>query len=208
MTDEVAAELRRMVLSGELPGGERLTQDRLAKTLGVSTMPVREALLRLAAEGLIEAAPNRSFTVVSNSEADLRDIFWIYATLAGELAGRAARHADDDLIRTLNAYHKRYLEVIDLEEERFEANWQFFRAVNLAARAPRLVHVLGSTLRFFPDILTSAPGSAELAGKWQKDVLRALTRGDQEKARAVSERYARQAGQLYIAALTPAPARS
>jgi DNA-binding GntR family transcriptional regulator len=206
MTDEVAAELRRMVLSRELQGGERLTQDRLAKTLGVSTMPVREALLRLAAEGLIEAAPNRSFTVVSNSDDDLRDIFWIYATLAGELAGRAAKHSDDELVRTLTGFHKRYLEVIDQEDERFDANWQFFRALNLAARAPRLLHVLGSTLRFFPDILDSAPGSAELAAKWQKDLLRAITRGDGDKARTVSERYAKQAGELYIAAVEPASA--
>src|SRR5438132_14097382 len=83
MADEVATELRRMVLAGELEAGERLTQDRLAKTLGVSTMPVREALLRLAAEGLIIAAPNRSFTVASNTADDMRDIFWVYSVLAG-----------------------------------------------------------------------------------------------------------------------------
>jgi DNA-binding GntR family transcriptional regulator len=208
MTDEVAAELRRMVLSGELEGGERVTQDRLAKSLGVSTMPVREALLRLAAEGLIVAAPNRSFTVVSNSEDDLRDIFWVYAIMAAELAGRAAQHADGELVRALAGYHKRYLEVIDKEDERFDANWQFFRAVNLAARSPRLLHVLGSTLRFFPDILHSAPGSAELAAKWQKELLRAITRGDAAKAQTISVRYARQAGELYIAAVAPAATRA
>ncbi|MCU1374274.1 MAG: GntR family transcriptional regulator [Actinomycetia bacterium] len=201
MADEVAAELRRMVLAGEFEAGERLTQDRLAKTLGVSTMPVREALLRLAAEGLIIASANRSFSVASNTTDDLRDIFWMHSTLQGELARRACLHADDDLVKALTESHKRYLDVIDDIDARFDANWQFFRAVNLASHAPRLLLMIRSTLRFFPDILHNAPGSPELAGKWQHDLLRAITKREPDKAKAVSEKYARQAGELYIAAL-------
>src|ERR1700693_1092270 len=86
MADEVAAELRRLVLSGAFEQGERITQDKLAKSFGVSTMPVREALLRLAAEGLIIAEANRSFSVVQNTADDLRDAYWIYGKLSGELA--------------------------------------------------------------------------------------------------------------------------
>jgi DNA-binding GntR family transcriptional regulator len=206
MADEVAAELRRMVLAGELEAGERLTQERLAKTLGVSTMPVREALLRLAAEGLIIAAPNRSFTVASNTADDMRDIFWVYSLLAGELARRACLHADAELVQVLTEQHKRYLEVIDEAEARFEANWQFFRALNLASQASRLLVILRSTLRYFPDILHATPGSPELSGRWQKDLLRAISAGDPDKARAVSEKYARKAGELYVAAMGSAQA--
>jgi DNA-binding GntR family transcriptional regulator len=201
MADEVAAELRRMVISGELEGGQRLTQDKLAKTLGVSTMPVREALLRLAAEGLIIAEPNRSFSVATNTDDDLRDIFWMYGLLCGELARRACLRADDELLESLRASHARYREGIDDEGERFDANWKFFRAINLAARAPRLLGMLRMTLRFFPDILHGRPGSAELAERWQRDLLRAFSRHDEDKARDVSQRYARQAGENYIGTL-------
>jgi DNA-binding GntR family transcriptional regulator len=200
MADEVAAELRRMVIGGELQHGERLTQDKLAKTLGVSTMPVREALLRLAAEGLIVAAPNRSFTVAGTTDDDLRDVFWMHAMLQGELARRATLRADADLIATLTEHHRRYQAVIDDVERRFEANWQFFKAINLAARAPRLLLMLRSTLRFFPDILHNAPGTPELADKWQRELLRAISKRDPDKARAVSTKFATQAGELYIAA--------
>jgi DNA-binding GntR family transcriptional regulator len=201
MADEVATELRRMVITGEFEAGQRLTQDKLAKTLGVSTMPVREALLRLAAEGLIIASANRSFSVASNSVEDLRDIFWMHSMLQGELARRATLHADDELVKTLTEHHKRYMAVIDEEDARFDANWAFFRAVNLASQAPRLLLMIRSTLRFFPDILHKAPGSPELAGKWQRDLLRAIAKRDPDKAKAVSEKYARQAGELHIAAI-------
>ncbi|TMK43705.1 MAG: GntR family transcriptional regulator, partial [Actinobacteria bacterium] len=60
MPDAVVSALRRMILVGELAPGSRATQDELAQRLGVSTMPVRKALLQLAAEGLIEVSPRRS----------------------------------------------------------------------------------------------------------------------------------------------------
>jgi DNA-binding GntR family transcriptional regulator len=201
MADEVATELRRMVLAGEFEAGQRLTQDQLAKTLGVSTMPVREALLRLAAEGLIIASANRSFSVASNTVDDLRDIFWMHSTLQGELSRRACLHADDDLVKTLTEHHKRYLAVIDDKDARFDANWSFFRIVNLASHAPRLLLMIRFTLRFFPDILHNSPGTPELAGKWHRDLLRAIAKHEPDKAKAVSEKYARQAGELHIAAL-------
>src|SRR5207244_1357424 len=105
LADEVVATLRRMILVGELPPGSRSSQDELARLLGVSTMPVREALLRLAAEGFVEASPNRSFTIVRTTQTDVRDIYWMHAMLAGELASRACARADIELPRTLRKIH-------------------------------------------------------------------------------------------------------
>ena len=87
---DVVGVLRRMILVGELPPGSRATQDELAQRLGVSTMPVRKALLRLAAEGLIEVSPRRSFRVVHTTADDIRDVYWMQARIAGQLADRAA----------------------------------------------------------------------------------------------------------------------
>src|SRR5207342_1606487 len=67
----VAERLRDMILMGELPPGRRTTQDELARALGVSTMPVREALLTLAAEGFVAFAPGRSFTIPATSREDV-----------------------------------------------------------------------------------------------------------------------------------------
>ena len=101
MADQTTALLRSMILCGEIKPGERVTQDQLSTMLGVSTMPVREGLLRLAVEGIIEALANRSFTVVSMSQDDIRDMYWHQGALTGELHRRACRAADDTLLSDL-----------------------------------------------------------------------------------------------------------
>jgi len=73
MSDEVADVLQQMIIDNRLAAGQKITQDELAKMLNVSTMPVREALLKLAAIGLVDAAPNRSFRVVNSTKEDARD---------------------------------------------------------------------------------------------------------------------------------------
>jgi len=198
MADRVAAELRRMVIVGEFEPGERLTQDKLAKSLGVSTMPVREALLRLVAEGLIIATPNRSFVVATKTADDLRDIFWLHSKLAGELARRCALNADDELVATLTELNQRYLASVDDIDKRFDANWEFFRPVHRSAGAPRLALVLRTALRFAPDLLRLPSSSPQHAARWQKDLLRAISKRDAARAQAVSEKYAVEAGEQYI----------
>jgi DNA-binding GntR family transcriptional regulator len=133
MADRAADELRQKVLSGELVPGQRLVQDDLASALGVSVTPVREALFRLANEGLIHAERNRSFTVASNTDDDLRDMFWIHGTIASELASRACLHATDELVAELTDLHKEYLRVLNDPEARFDVSWNFFRVFYRAA---------------------------------------------------------------------------
>src|SRR3954467_7344721 len=113
MADQVAAELRRMVLGGAVDENERLTQEKLAKMLGVSTMPIREALLRLTAEGLIVATANRSFSVASNGTNDIRDTYWAFGQIAGELAHRACTLHGADLVKALSELHASYKDNID-----------------------------------------------------------------------------------------------
>ena len=166
MAEEVANELRRQVLSGELAYGQKLAQDKVATTLGVSTMPVREALLRLAAEGLVVAERNRSFVVARNTPADVRDAYWIYGQLIAELAGRACRKAGPAALPELVALREPFVAFAGDAAKRFDANWQFHSIVNAAAGSPRLLLILRSILRTLPD-LVELPGSAELASTWE-----------------------------------------
>lgn len=104
------AKLRAMIFAGEFRAGQPLRQEEIARQLGVSRLPVREALNRLATEGLVELKPRRGFFVTSLNAAEIEDIFDMRAMLeerAGYLATirrtAADVHALDALIDLLDA---------------------------------------------------------------------------------------------------------
>lgn len=73
--DRVYAALRARIVDGDFPRGARLRQEALADELGVSRTPLREALRRLAAEGLVEFHPNRGAQVAEISDDDVRSAY-------------------------------------------------------------------------------------------------------------------------------------
>jgi DNA-binding GntR family transcriptional regulator len=93
--DRAVEILRDRILAGELGAAERLGEVELAADLGMSRTPVRQALLRLAAEGLVEVAPNRGARVVARSTTELEYVFELRARIEGLAARRAATRATD-----------------------------------------------------------------------------------------------------------------
>lgn len=79
----VYANLKTAILSGQLGPKERLTEEHLAETLGVSRTPVREALYKLEAEGLIRPLETRGFIVSGDSKEEVEELFEIRAILEG-----------------------------------------------------------------------------------------------------------------------------
>lgn len=91
LADAVAAELHQLILSGEVPPGAPLRIVDLAERLDVSPMPVREALRRLEAIGLVEIIAHKGARVRELSEEDLRDTQETRIALESLAVGRAAR---------------------------------------------------------------------------------------------------------------------
>ena len=94
--------LRELILRGELPAGARLGEVELAERLGVSRTPVREALTRLAAEGLVEIVANRGARVATWTVAELEGVFDLRASLEPQLTGFAVPHATADDVAALD----------------------------------------------------------------------------------------------------------
>jgi DNA-binding GntR family transcriptional regulator len=92
LAQRAAAELRRAIMSRQYLPGERLVEDRLSEHLGVSRIPIREALRVLAAEGLVEMQPRRGASVANLSLGVARDLVEVRAALEGLNARLAARH--------------------------------------------------------------------------------------------------------------------
>lgn len=98
--DAAYAALRSGILEGAYQLGGRLGEVELAETLGVSRTPIREALRRLGAEGLVEVLPNRGARVARWTERDLQEIYELRAMLESYGAARAAtRIASADIAR-------------------------------------------------------------------------------------------------------------
>jgi DNA-binding GntR family transcriptional regulator len=99
-TLRVRDELHAAILSGSLKPGERLRAEALAQRFGTSRTPIREALLVLEAEGLVEVEPNRGAVVRAFDAGDLRELYDLRAVIEPLAAARAAeRIGDRDVAR-------------------------------------------------------------------------------------------------------------
>ncbi len=97
--DDIAVLIEEAIVSGELAPGSVLRQEQLSERFGVSRTPVREALRKLAALGLVSFEPNRGVRVRTLSHEDLREAFLVRAELEAVVTGAAsARITADDLV--------------------------------------------------------------------------------------------------------------
>ena len=136
----VTDHLRKSIISGRLGPGERINQDDIAQQLGVSRMPVREALRILQSEGLIELQPHRSAVVVSLRDVDIEEIFGIRAMLEVGAARLSAPNMDPETIARLRTIHAEMESAIeDNDSDRWLVLNQAFHATLLSrCEWPRL----------------------------------------------------------------------
>src|SRR5438552_6352602 len=141
LPEEVAAYVRDLITSGNARPGQFLRIERIAEAVGVSQTPVREALLSLRSEGLVDLLPRRGFMVAPITPQYITDLFWAQSLIAGELAARAAERATDDQLAVLTSNVKKYGVAVNAGDwERIpELGSEFHREVNRAARSHRLV---------------------------------------------------------------------
>lgn len=140
--DAVAAEIRRAVLLGVLPQGRPFSVRDLSRRLGVSHIPVREALQRLQGQGLVVLSAGRSAVVASLTLDDLEAVYRLRLRLEPELAARSAVLATPEHLGELAAELDR-LHVSDAEET-WQAHFRFHELLVAPAATGWDQRVLGS----------------------------------------------------------------
>ncbi|MFC5996530.1 GntR family transcriptional regulator [Pseudonocardia hispaniensis] len=191
--ERVVVAVRDLILRGEFAAGARLGEVELAERLGVSRTPVREALTRLAVEGLVEIVPNRGARVMSWSVAELEGVFELRSVLEPRLTALAVPRASADDIAALAALAARMVEVgssgpgQDLDAL-VPLNREFHdRLVTLAAH-PALATVLAGAVHA-PIVLrnfhTYDDASLRRSLAHHGEIVAAMRAGDPEWARAV-----------------------
>jgi DNA-binding GntR family transcriptional regulator len=133
-TVRVRDELQHAILEGVLKPGERLRAEAIAQRYGTSRTPVREALLQLEAQGLVELEPNRGAVVRLFDAADLYDLYEVRALLEPAAAARAATRIGEHGIARLQAL----LDDGAAVEDQIAFNEEFHRVIGEAAQSPRL----------------------------------------------------------------------
>jgi DNA-binding GntR family transcriptional regulator len=198
MSDQVTETLREMILVGEFLPSQQVTHDQIAETLQVSTMPVREALLRLTHEGLIEGgAKARSFRISVTTRKDIEDIYWMHSRLAGELTARAATLLSDANLAELQEAHNGWLEAAKTGDSAGleSTNYLFHKIINLGADSPKLLRFMMNTHRFIPHQFYSIlPDQVAALTAAHVLILNAIVARDPETARSVAEDHVRARG--------------
>src|SRR4051794_41475970 len=149
-----AEELRNRILTGTLSPGARLDLDALTAEFGASRTPIREALLELSYEGLVEVAPRSGITVIGLTPRDVLDNFALLGTLAGKAAEWAAARITDDELDHIRALADDVTATSSAAGRGHEplvvANWRFHRAVHQASGSPRILTLIRQTVGVVP----------------------------------------------------------
>lgn len=146
--DHVYRDLRELLLAGQVAPGEKFTLRGLADAIGVSAMPVRQAVGRLAAEGALEVTPNRAIRVPVMTRSGFEDLRTIRSENEGLAAELAAARASAREIEEIAGHHALFAG----ESKRpqpdgavaIRANKDFHFAIYRAARMPRLLQIIES----------------------------------------------------------------
>lgn len=198
--EQVAAHVRGLIFTGDLRPRQRVPQDELAALLGVSRLPVREALIALEGEGLVDIQLHRGAFVAAITRRDISDHYVMYGMLHGLAAKRAAVLADDALLDRLTELHDRMHRTS--ADRLGDLNWEFHRQINLAGGSLRLSAVLRSLVRSIPsnffDVVEEADTAADVA---HAHILDAVRLGDGPAAEAACVGHLREEGELVVRAL-------
>src|SRR5712691_6378820 len=184
--------IRVRIVTGEIAAGQIYSAPALAAVLGVSATPVREALLDLSADGLVEVVPNRGFRVVEPSQHDLDEIFELRLMLEVPAAERAARRGISEQDRA------RFLDMAKLIEQRAEegdtvgflaADRDFHLGLIGTLGNSRLVDIvsrLRDQARLYGLPMLAQRGELRESAREHRDMLEAICRRDAGAVTAVA----------------------
>jgi DNA-binding GntR family transcriptional regulator len=200
--EEAALYVHRLIFEGRLRPGERVPQDEIAQALGISRIPLREAIIALEREGWVTLEMNRGAFVNALDEDAVRDHYELFGLIYGFTVQRALSKSGQEFVQEL-AVIERQLRDVDDPVEAGALMFTFFAAVVEAAKSPRIKVVLRSMSSIVPgDFFVEVPNAVELERRSLAAIMRALKRGDGEKAAREWDRMMRDLGTEVVDLLT------
>jgi len=216
--DEIALTIEEAIVSGELSPGTVLRQEQLSERFAVSRTPIREALRRLAALGLVSFVPNRGVRVRTLSREELHEAFLVRAeleSLATELAAPKMTEQDlaeldeaearfSDATQALRARPRDDVDRWRLTSEWVRANHGFHDVIYRAADSPLVEQLAKSARRSFSGHAVWGPGGSEIDALYERNdrehraIIAALRAGNAPGARALAREHVLHSYELLI----------
>ena len=206
--DDIALVIEEAIVSGELEPGTVLRQEQLSEQFDVSRTPIREALRKLAALGLVSFEPNRGVRVRTITREELREAFLIRAELESLATEVAASRMTDEALAELDAAQKRFHRLTEemrarepgrdrraLTADWVRANHGFHDVIYRVADLPLVEQLAKSARRTFSGPAVWAPGDARTDELYAKNdqqhraIRGALAAGSPEGARALAREH-------------------
>lgn len=155
---KVTTKLREVILTGEFEPGERLVQEEWATKLGVSRMPIREALQQLEIEGLVKIEPRRGAIVTPISIEDIEEIYYLRAVLEGEAVERSLPNLKLEDIKALEEIYNEMIVLENVDEDvqvYMELNKHYHRIMKSGCDWRRIHNMIDTLWRGIPSYTPS-----------------------------------------------------
>lgn len=198
---EVADHIRSSIFNGTLKPNQRVPQDAIASQLGISRVPVREALISLEENGLVASEPNRGMFVVPIRHEDIDDHYRMYGMIQGLAAARAVRRMTEPVLARLAELHEQMCSSDD-PQRLHELNYEFHALINKTGGSTRVRSVLRHLSHNLPrELYYLSPGASPEANAGHARILRALRDGDEAAVDRANQEHVRLEGEVVLAAL-------
>lgn len=209
---EVYDQIRHRILTGKHRPQDRLIEEQLARSLGVSRTPIRQALTMLEAEGLVEIVPNKGAMVRSFGIDEVWEVYDLRAVLEGHAARRAADRINEEELKRLRELAEEMeglgqRSFVNREEEirlLVALNNEFHGTIVAASRNRRLQHLAERTVEVplvFKAFFWYGPHERTISNHYHRQILNALEQGDGERADILMREHVYEGRDFVIKAL-------
>mgnify|MGYP001000189932 FL=1 len=208
LRDVIFETLRKAIISGDIKPGERLMEVSLANQMGVSRTPVREAIRRLEAEGLVTMTPRKGTHVAELSVKDIMDVLEVRTVLDKLATNLAAKRMQPSQLKALENVHKQYIACVEKNniEGAIKKDVEFHDMIYAASGNPRLVAVAGSlrehVYRFRVIYMSGGDPIAENVLNEHEEILAALKEAQSDIASNLAEKHIRNQMETIIKTVT------
>jgi DNA-binding GntR family transcriptional regulator len=187
--DQAALYIRRLMFDGDLRPGTRVPQDKIAQALGVSRIPVREALIALEREGWVTIELHRGAFINALDEQSVRDHYELYGLVYGFAAERALRRSNTGELVELLEHVVEDLPAATQPEDFTRLAFAFHRTVVNAARSHHINVVVRAMSGLVPgDFFSLVPDAIAIERRGLPVIARAMAAGDGDR---VADEYLR-----------------